>query len=114
MRPPACLAYNMGPDTMYDNALYVHPLMQLEVFNFIQFAKSLGATKVVVFGSSTTRGCNVYSDLDIYVEGVKLSALEMYEPSRDISLDIITPEYFGTTGGPLKAEIERTGLVVYE
>lgn len=105
------LAYNMTEDSKFQNWSSIHPLMQLETFNLINFLVSRGLTKLIVFGSSTTRFCHVWSDLDIYVEGCTRTDVEDYEPKRQIEIDLVP---VGTSlSSPIGKQIEKTGVVVF-
>lgn len=105
-------AYNMTDETEFQNCYHVHPLMQLELFHMINFLKPRGLTKLVVFGSSTTEFCHVWSDLDIYVEGCTRDVVEEYESKRRLEIDMVTPMFAGE-GSPIRKQIDKYGVCVY-
>ena len=65
--------------------------------------------RIILFGSSVTTHCNVWSDVDLYVdlsEDVRLS-----KRGLDFDCDLWTTY---TADENLKGEIFRTGVTVYE
>lgn len=65
--------------------------MQFEVYNIIKYLEPIGLTKLYIFGSSVTKFCHVWSDLDMYVEGCSREQVEGYVTQRDICIDMLHP-----------------------
>lgn len=98
------------------NIRKIFPLKQRYVANFVRAASSINEIKkIVIFGSSVEWRCNPWSDIDIYMEGVKHcpELLRDNIPKEDNMqvLDIWTDS---TVDSRLLAEINKKGVTVYE
>lgn len=88
----------------------VFPVQQKKVRIIINRYSGIPQTrKIILFGSSVTTHCNVWSDVDVYVE---LSEdVPLSKKGFDFDCDLWTTF---TADDSLKNEIMRTGLTVFE
>lgn len=92
----------------FKNVELIFPTQQKDVYNFIELNKE-HCKKIVIFGSSVTSLCNPWSDIDVYVE--LLTETKIRKPKCDILFDVWDSTQVDDR---LLAEIERTGVIVYE
>lgn len=97
----------------FNNAKYVHPLMQEAVQSMLcELSSSKIIQRVVIFGSAVDFRCNQFSDLDVYLD---LDVQEEHFPkfSKDwgVEVDLV---YRISKESLLYQEIMRTGIIVWE
>lgn len=94
----------------FPNCEKVFPVQQWKVRELIdRYSIIPQVQRIILFGSSVTTHCNVWSDVDLYVdlsEDVRLS-----KRGLDFDCDLWTTY---TVDDSLREEILRTGVTVYE
>lgn len=103
-------AYKICISDPFPHCESVFPVQQKKVREIIdRYSKVPQVKRIILFGSSVTTHCNVWSDVDLYVdlsEDVMLS-----KRGLDFDCDLWTTY---TVDENLKEEIMRTGVAVYE
>lgn len=95
----------------FKNVNHIFPTQQMDVYNLIKASiPDKNIKKIIVFGSSVTKACNPWSDIDVYFEKEKegpfpfvASSSAVYDKwdNFSISKDMLD-------------EIKKKGVVVYE
>ncbi|MBR2215233.1 MAG: nucleotidyltransferase domain-containing protein [Selenomonadaceae bacterium] len=95
----------------FKNINYIFPTQQQAVHDMVEVCrKDENIKKVIVFGSSVTAGCHPWSDIDIYYE------MEREPKKYPVILSDTAFDNWSnfSVDENLLAEINRTGVVVYE
>lgn len=94
----------------FQNAENIFPTQQRDVLKIVTVAMSdKNIERVTIFGSSVTLACNPWSDIDAYFDILEDKPLPFF--GLENSLDAWTNF---SVDKDLKAEIIKTGVVVYE
>ena len=103
------MAWNIVAEN-YMNANLIFPTKQHEVYQVIEALRVFDEVKsIIVFGSTVTPLCHIWSDIDIYVEcdvGFRRPGIK-----TESALDIWTTEMVDKY---LLDEIKKKGVIVYE
>lgn len=91
------------------NANYIFPTQQKDVYYLLQHLNP-AVTKMVIFGSSVLPSCNIWSDIDVYVE-VPEGINPFTERLTENPIDLWTSADVDTD---LLNEIKTKGVIVYE
>lgn len=97
-------------DKPFKNVQLIFPTQQKDIAELVELArKDKNIIRVIIFGSSVSKRCKPYSDIDIYYE------LEEDKPITfcDITHPLDRWSNFMVDKG-LKDEILNTGVVVYD
>lgn len=94
----------------FPNCEKVFPVQQRKVRELIdRYSVIPQVQRIILFGSSVTTHCNMWSDVDLYVD---LSEdVRLLKRGFDFDCDLWTTY---TADENLKKEILRTGVIVYE
>lgn len=89
---------------------YIHPLKQKAVYKLLEHTKTLfsDVDALVIFGSSVTPMCNIYSDVDVVVVGGK----NFYTP-EDYVYDVVRVDDMDPNCGFIQRLLGE-GVVVYD
>lgn len=98
-----------GPS--YMNVNFIHPLKQKKVMELVENTKTNypEVDAIVVFGSSTTVDCTVYSDIDLLIW--KPEGYRFLTPMND-EYDVLMQQWVGRES-ELWREVLKKGVVVY-
>lgn len=95
----------------FKNVNHIFPTQQMDVYNLIQASiTDKNIQKIIVFGSSVTKACNPWSDIDVYFEKKKEGAFPVVGSDSAV---YDKWDNFSVSKDLLK-EIKKKGVVVYE
>ena len=99
-------------DFHYENVNRIHPLKQRDVFELINAVKNDShITGVIVFGSAIRFDCHSMSDLDVLI--IRDDTLLKIDASLSEVRSELDINFNTKLGNRLKAEISKTGVIVY-
>lgn len=102
--------WNIVPGVTFKQANQIHPMQQRDVQSIITLSEEdSNIKKIIIFGSSLSKLCNPWSDLDIYLELKTPANMSKLQLNVETPLDIWTNFTVDTN---LLNEIEM-GVKVY-